>query len=101
LFLAWRWTLSLAAFASARALKSLTALVLPRVTSWAAEDKVAGGVAALADIRQLAGTGATPGWTNGSETHRPSPGSLAGRVGIRAVAVTVVRAGADNIVQLS
>ena len=62
---------------------------------------MAGGIAVSADMWELAGTGGTPGRMVKSEAHGPGPGSLVGRVGIRAVAVAVVGAGAYNTVRLS
>ena len=87
--------------ASAWALILLATLVLPSGTSWAAEDGVTWKVAVSADLWELAGSGGTPRWAVESETNRPIPGLLAGRVGTRVVAVAVTRTGADNTVQCS
>ena len=68
-------------FTSAWALIPLANLVLPSGTSWAAEDGVAWGMAASADMWELAGPGGTLRCAVESETYGPIPGLLAGRVG--------------------
>ena len=76
-------------------------MVLLFVSFWAAEDGVAGAMAASADMWKLEGTGGTLGCTVESEAYGAGPGLLAVRVDTRAVAVAVVGAGADNTVGLS
>lgn len=100
LFLARRWTLSLASVASAGSLRSLVA-VLSGEAAWAVDDRVAGGMAAAADMRELAGGGRTSSSTVELETDSSISDLLAGRVGTGAVRLAVVWAGADKTVWLS
>ena len=85
----------------AGALVSLAAVVLPADASWTVEDRVAVGVAATADMREVAGAGGTPRGAVKSEAHWSTLCLLAGRVSTRAVALVVVRARADRTVWLS
>ena len=92
--------ISNASVTSAGSLRSLVA-VLSGEAAWAVDDRVAGKMAAAADMWELAGGRRTSRSTVEPKTDSSILGLLAGRVGTGAIRLAVVWTGANNTVWLS